>query len=230
MKRFLVKVKFASLVAALLVASMVPAYGTLTLTLDDGQNVKTITDGGVDDLYPTAGVIFWMGSLPNSIWSFNIDVGISKPAVGGQFKPEMDLSIQSAYSTGAGTLTITLTDTQFGPLGGDNGIATLAMGGANNQKSITALGQVNGSTVVQIGPLYGTPWSGTSQGNASGLAAEFSLTEKIVIEHSGAGYTMGDISLQVAAVPEPTTVIVGALLLLPLGFQCIRSWKNPKKV
>lgn len=230
MKRFLVRVKVAMSVVALVVTSIVSAFGTLTMTLDDGSgHPVSIVDNGTGDTYPIAGVILWMGPLPGGIWSGNIDVGLSKPLVGGQFDPQMDLSISQAYSTRAGTLTITFTDTGFGPLGNKNGIATLAMGGANNQRSIAAYGQVNGSTVVSLGPLTSSPWSGTAQGNASSLDSSFSLTEKVVIVHTGKGYTMGDISLQVEVVPESTTMIAGAFALLPVGFSCYRCFRKRKQ-
>ena len=234
MKRLLVRVKAAITVATVVVASMVSAYGTLTLTLEDERgNSKIITDGGADDLYPIPGVILWMGALPNgSVWTGKfgfglIDVGLSKPVIGGPFHPQMDLSIQRAHSTDAGTLTITFADDGFDLLG-NKGIATLAMGGANNQGTIKAYGLVNGLTVVSL-DLLGKPWSGTAQGNVSGLGPADILAEKVVIFHSGAGYTMGNISLEVQVVPEPTTMIAGALLLLPFGFTCYRYLRNRKR-
>jgi hypothetical protein len=206
---------------------MTPSYATLSITLDDGQgHTKTIVDEGSDDSYKnTPGAVVWMGALPGSIWSFNIDAAFSKPGIGGQYNPQLDLSVQNAYSTGAGTLTITVTDDLFGPLG-NAGKAILSMGGAYNQYSISAKGFVDATEVVSLGPLMGQPWSGSAQGLASGLDQSFTFTETIVIKHTAAGNTKGDINLELVAVPEPATILVGVLLLVPFLVHVIRGLRN----
>lgn len=215
--KFLIKV--ATSVACLVAASLVSANATLTLTLDDGLgHTATLNDGG-------SGMLTYSGPLAGSVWNAEIDIALTKPIIGGLFDPQLDVNIQSSSSTGAGTLTITAISTGFGPLGGDIGLATLVGGGASGGpgKSLTAYGLVNGGQVVSIGPFTTPAWNGTSSANASGLSAMFSIGEKIVITHTGlANGPKGNINFDVIAVPEPTTVVAGALLLLPFGASTLR--------
>jgi hypothetical protein len=214
-------VKAATLVAGFVAIGMTPAFASLQMTLSDGAgHSRTIIDNVLNDSDTKVGEMTFIGAV-GGVWQFDIDVALSKPVIGGQFQPTMDLSIQSAYSTGAGTLTITLSDSGFGPLAGDTGVATLTMGGLNIPTgSVTVNGKVNTTTVVSLGPLFGTPWSGTAQGGASGLASSFGLTEQVIIQHNGAGNTGGDIFLSV--IPETSTWIAGACLLLPFSASAVR--------
>jgi hypothetical protein len=223
-KDFFLRVAVA--VVGLVAASMVPAYATFTMVLDDGAgHKKTITDGSSMDKSSTAGEILFIGSL--GIWSGNVEVALSKPVVGDPMNPQMDLSIQNISSTGVGTLTITISDTGFGPFPGGTGLATLTMGGTLSNGSITGSGQVNGSTVVSLGPFTTSAWNGTASGVVTGLGTStFSIGEQVVVSHSAAGISGGDIFLTV--VPEPTTLIAGALLLLPFGASTLRILRKAR--
>jgi hypothetical protein len=213
-------VKTAASVACLVAASVVSANATMTLTLDDGAgHTLTLNDSG-------SGMINFNGELAGSVWNANIDVALTKPILGGQFNPQLDVSIQSDGSTAAGTLTITAISTGFGPLGYDVGRAVLNGGGANagGGRSLTAYGLVNGGQVVSIGP-FTSGWSGSASANASGLSSTFSIGERIVITHNAANLNgpKGDISL---SVPEPTTMVAGAMLLLPFGASTLRCFRK----
>jgi hypothetical protein len=223
-----ISMKVAAAAALLGVVGLAPAYGSFTMTLDDGLgHTASITDNGSGDLNPATGGIIFSGALAGSAWSINVDVASSKPLLGGQFDPRMDLTIESAISTGAGTLTVTISDTGFGPLGADTGVATLLMGGTLDNGSVTGSGKVNGSSVVSLGPFTTHAWSGGPVGGvASGLASTFTLGESVVITHTGAGNTTGNFEFNV--VPEPSTVIAGALLLLPFGASTLRCLRNRK--
>jgi hypothetical protein len=216
------KSKFGKLVmsvAALVAASVVSANATMTLKLDDNAgHSMSLNDGGT-------GFIAYFGGLPGSIWAFNIDVALSKPIIGGPFDPKLDVSIQQAYSTKAGTLTVTVISDGFGPFGSNMGTASLLGGGAGANGSITVTGLINGSSVTGLGfgPLTANPWSGSAEAPVTGLGSPFSIGEKIEITHAGQGYgKKGDIFLTVTPVPEPTTLLAGALLLLPFGLSTLR--------
>jgi hypothetical protein len=203
--------------AGLLVAGMLPAKASFVLTLDDGAgHTASVTDDGAGDLASsTPGAIVWFGAL--GAWNMNIDVGLSKPLIGGALHPDLLLTVESANSTGPGTLTITLSDTGFGPLG--NGTASLQMGGLLSNGSVNASGQVNGITVVQTGPVSSNPWVSAVTGNVTGSSLPFTLQETFVITHTSAGSTGGnaDLTIDAPAVPEASTLISGAMLLLPFG-------------
>ena len=208
-------IKIALLSAVFLVAGMMSADAALVMTLSDGitADTRTIVDNGMGDLKTLTGEILFSGAI--GVWKLNVDMGTSKPQIGGQFNPEMDLSVATATSTGAGTLTITLSDTGFGPLTGNKGFVTIGMGGTLNTGSVRASGQVNGTTVVTDPSFNTASWHGSATGIASGLESPFSLEETVVITHPGAGQTSGDFTEDVVLVPEASTFIAGALLLLP---------------
>lgn len=208
----------AGLVVLLGVAPM-SAHATFSMTLTDGTHTKYITDGSVMDKSSQAGVILWIGQL-GGIWSGNVSVAISKPTIGGPLNPQLDFSMSNLSSTGPGTLTITITDTGFGPFPGNTGLATLTVGGTLSGGSVSASGMINGSPVVTLGPYTTPTWSGQASAIASGLSSSFSVSEQIVINHTGAGIDGGDIFFNV--IPEPTTWIAGALLVLPLGASAVR--------
>jgi hypothetical protein len=225
MRRTLVG-KTAALLAGFLALGVMTAQGELTLTLDDGLgHSKKVVDGSADDWYLSVpGVVVWIGPLPGSIWS-GVFVGLTKPAIGSPLEVQMDLSIQGAYSSGPGKLTISLNDVGVASPGMQGGVASMAAGGAENQGSIFAIGQVNGSTAVQLGPFIGTPWHGQGQGDASGLGTPFQVSQEVLIVHSGRGRSGGDIfmELKIAPVPEPSTLLAGVCLLAPLLIGVIRS-------
>ncbi len=89
-----------------------PAQATLSLRLDDGNgNSVTITDNGPGDEDPTVGSIGFTGSVGFN-WFLTTAGGTSKPVSGSDSAPELTLSTLD-FSTGAGTLDIQLSDTDF---------------------------------------------------------------------------------------------------------------------
>ena len=78
-----------------------------------------ITDNGPGDSNPLTGVITFSGSLPGGC-AVNVTTGLSKPMIGGTTNiAEIDLNSVNVQTTGAGTLRITLEDTDF--INGANG-------------------------------------------------------------------------------------------------------------
>jgi hypothetical protein len=72
-----------------------------------------ITDNGVGDLSPTAGVIIFSGSL-GSNFLVNVTTGISKPMIGGLTDfGQIDLNSVNVITQGAGTLRLTLEDVSY---------------------------------------------------------------------------------------------------------------------
>ena len=74
---------------------------------------------------------------------------------------------------------------------------------------------VNGSTVANLGPYTGAPWSGEFQTNVSGLASTFSIGEEIIITHTVAGLgQQGDFEFTI--IPEPSAFVLAAVGLAGL--------------
>lgn len=199
----------ASVLAFTTVASAVP-----TMTISDGINpVITIVDGGAGDSnLGTAGVVGYNGSV--GLWNLVVSIGQTKPFLGSAEAPHMDLNYV-VTSTGAGTITIKWSDTDF--TAGSAGFAA-EIGG-------TTAGSVQFSTYADAGnTLFGTgiqltsqsfnssPFSGTASHGAVGDNS-FSLTEVLVITHgSGTTSDSGDASL--ATVPDggATVTLLGTAL------------------
>jgi len=169
-------------VAALISAGSV--YAVPTLTISDGTTTITVMDNMAGDSNPLPGVVTWIGAI--GIWNINIDSGFTKPAVGGVTNPHMDLAF-SANSIAAGTLTLFFSDSGFNASG--TGVDTI--GGTQDNGTVTDCIQKNGMNVLVIGPLKGSPFSGTAMGNITLVPTDV-LALGVYIHHTAAGLTTGD--------------------------------------
>src|SRR5262245_38290472 len=101
---------------ALGLASQAHAIPTLRLQSSAGGDV-TIADGdssGAEiDLSPQSGVILFSGAIAG--WNLNITSGFSKPFLGSEIEPWLDLNSANFSSLEGGVLNLWLTDTDFGP-------------------------------------------------------------------------------------------------------------------
>jgi hypothetical protein len=176
----------------LAVAAMISAgsaYAVGTLTLFDGTNTITIVDQSGGDTNPLPGVVSWSGAI--GVWNINIDSGFTKPAIGSATHPQMDLNF-SAHSTTGGMLALIFSDSGFTA----SGTGRDALGGTQDNGSVTDYIQVNETNVLTLGPLTGSPFSGTATGGMT-LTTEDLLKLIVVINHTGAGLTTGDKDLTV---------------------------------
>jgi hypothetical protein len=197
----------------LVAASVVSANATLTLTLAvNGVTMDTYTDGGTGLIALTG------GSLPSNLGKWTL----SSQLVGYYSSDFLDLNYQATASSGnTSTLTMTLTETGVGPLPA-GGLLSLALGNNGHGGSsapITENGQINNVTLGSVGPLTGTA-SGDNTVGVGVYPTTFSLTDQIVL--SGKGEDGGDASLTLVPVPEASTMIAGALLILPFGASTLR--------
>lgn len=216
--------RLAALAAGLLAFGSTPSRGALTLTFDAGVGSKiTVVDGGANDRHSSPGAILWIGSIPGSPWFLTIGAGLGKPVVGSQFDPRLDLLV-NANSTGAGTLTIELSDDGFGPFVSGAGMAQLSAGGLGGKVTVSAI--VNNVSVATLGPFNALAWDGTTVGLANGLAGSFSIGERVVIEHAGRGHSGGDFEMKIIPVPEPSTVLAGLCMLLPFALGALRHFRK----
>ncbi len=177
-----------------------------TLTLSDGVTTIVVTDGSAMDTSTLAGAVVFTGSLGN--FSFTASAGLTKPQAGSASAPSIDLS-SIAQATGAGTLTVTFSETGFtafpGILTGDIG-GTIATGG-----SLTNIVMQNALNLVTNGPFGPGAFSGS--GSAALIdGAPYSLTQSAILTFgAGGGMTSFDAAGTVVGVPD------GGMTLTMLG-------------
>lgn len=217
-------IKLATSLAVLTSVGLMPAYADITMTITAGANTVSVSDGGV-------GSVTYSGPV-GTFWDINVDTAISKPSIGGPFDPRLDVLVLAVSSTASSglpvPLTITVVSDGFGPLGFSSAPASLHAGGTLTQGSVEVSGQVAGSPLLSLGPFTTQSWSGSATGSAGGLDAPFSIGETITVIHPGTGTSSGDFSLSV--VPEPSTLLAAALLLLPFGASVLRCLPNRRRL
>ena len=227
--------KLLSVMAVFLVAAVLAfpptAHATITLRLSDGINpVVQVADGDAADLNPLPGFITIFASI--GVWNSNVSTGYSNsPGAGGL--ASMDLNSQD-NSTGAGTLTLMVSDIGFA-LPGTN-IGSMNIGGTigavvGNQLTYAAyfdnanglFATPGGGSLGTLGPFGPGAFSGTTSGTGI-MDNEFSLTEVVTIHHSGAGLTSFNAELNVVPLPPTALLLGGGLLgLVALGWRRRRS-------
>jgi hypothetical protein len=153
-----------------------------TLTLSDGTTTIVVTDGSAQDSNTLAGAVTFNGAL-GSNFILNVSTGLTKPLTGSASAPSIDLNSVD-FATGAGTLTISFSETGFtafpGILTGDVG-GTVGAGG-----SFTNIVMQNGLDLVTNGPFGPGPFSGS--GSAALIdGAPYSLTQTAILTFGPAG-------------------------------------------
>ena len=196
--------------------------------LSDGVAAPiSVGDGSGMDSNALPGVITFSG-VYGGTWTANVTTGISKPTIGSPSNPKMDLNSVNVSGGGAGTLTISLTDTDFtGPLPGG---AVSAIGGTTD-------GSVSYSTYFDDGngefakttllstmiPVPGGGGAFASSANGlfpGGATAPFSLTQEVSITHT-AGEQISSFNAIITPVPDGGTAVMllGLSLLGISGFR-----------
>ena len=204
MRRLLMAV--AVIVAVVMVAGV--ASATPILWISDGTNEVTVEDNGGNDVYDIAGVVTWMGSIGD--FTINITTGLSEPAIGASDFPVLDLCSVNV-SGGTGTLTIEWTDTGFTLPDTLPGFITNVGGTTDGTVSLNVyLDESNsafgtGTLLSSLGPFSGT--FSDSDAVVIDPNEPFSLTQVVIITHTGAGQ-MTSFDATTSPTPEPTTLLL----------------------
>jgi hypothetical protein len=202
----------ASIVGMAHVAQAVPQ-----LRIFDGTTTITLSDNGAGDASGSAGRVVWDGTIGN--WTLNTHVGTTYPAIGTLTNPLVDLSFNAVSNILGGTLTLSFSETGFGPTTG-NAIASIGGTGQGTVSYLTYGGTNNtifstSNLLTSQGP-FGGAFSGTISGGVISNAGPYSLTQVVTITHVGAGITTGDALLGVPDSGTPA-LLLGAVLM-GLGF------------
>lgn len=205
MKKLLLNLTVAVPVALALATVSVSAYPTLFLDDPSTAGIDiTVQDNGVLDSNPNAGVVTYIGGL--TTWAVNVDIGITKPALGSAVEPRMDVTF-NVMSAAAGTLVLQFADDGFTYSGG----LVDDFGGTTDGTVVDNV-YVNDCVVATIGPLGPGAYSG-SAGATVNLTPQDVLTLEIIINHGdGMLISSGD---KYVGIPDggATLVLLGCSLL-----------------
>ena len=184
--------------------------GPITLQLSSGATVVTVTDGGLGDVNPLAGMITFVGPVGN--WFLNASTGVDDNAPGaaiqdlssynGTFFGSVDPLIMSLTQTGL-TSAATGFIMDFG--GTMSSLASVTYAAyADDANTPFGLSQLIGT----LGPFVTPSFSGSTSGSVS-VTGPYSLTQVLTLQagQSGGGTYSGDAQLtpelRTDQVPEP---------------------------
>jgi hypothetical protein len=235
MKFRTVGITVAAMLLSLVVAA--PASAALVLRIEDvGTGTgAVIFDNGPGDIQAGLGVLTFSGAVGG--FAINVTTGISKPMIGSSIAGELDLNSVNVSVSGAGTLKLTLYDTDFSATSSQiqqlvGGTLTAGVGSsitfqtwANLNNLVPAVGAAT-FPVGPLGPLGGTPAGSVAAcgpltfgpGAFSATCwspfigdGQYSIFSQATAVFTGAGTVSFDLNSQ-ATIPEP-----GSMLLLGSG-------------
>ncbi len=201
---------------ALALAGVLSARATETLTLTDGAG-DTAT--GVAS-FTTPGLITFAGSVGN--WTLNLSAGITMPIIGSTTSPAMDLISINGFDAigakaGGNTLTITFTETGFGPA---SGTVSTGISGTQSHGSASFSTLDNHAGLTSSGSLTTAPFSSSQTGSLSNFSG--ALSETVVLTAGGSEIVAFDAALStspgaVANGGSPSSVPDSGMTLVLLG-------------
>jgi hypothetical protein len=188
------------------------------ISISAGGPAVVIVDNMPGDSDPTLGSI--VAVVPIGPFVADVQIGTSKPLIGGPTVAAMDLG-SSVTSSGAGTLTVLLSDTDF-TFPGSNPhfvVATSTTSGSPLPATASFTWQSffdPANVDFGMGGLSTPVQTGFNTVSTSGfLNAPFSITEKLVITTTGRAFvSLDNMADATPAAPEPTGIVM-ALIAIP---------------
>lgn len=180
------------------------AHADAMLTLNNGSNNITLSDGGTGVInFSCADDPSW---CTQGGWLLDFDLAVTQPMLGTATAPDMHLTVAAE---GTGTLTITFTDNDLTGVGATQLLTSIG-GVIGEGGSVSASSWSSDGTLGTFGPLGPGAISG-AQSAAEDLVGPYSLTFSTTLTHSENAMSSLDASIQA---PEPGVfALLGAGLL-----------------
>jgi hypothetical protein len=200
-------------IAALAVAAgyASQARAEIFLSASDGVNTGTANDSA------SPGTASYSGTIGN--FTTSIDIGAGFPAVGAASDPILDLtSLDLATGTAGGTLTVSLSETNFTTTTAAKEFLSEISGIYSNSSALMSTYYDTTNTQFGTGSLLS---SGLSDNQASlvsepPISGPYSLTEILTITAGSNSLTSIDAAIVDAPEPASLPLLAGALLALGL--------------
>jgi hypothetical protein len=206
-----------------------------TVLVEDQDFVPTLPNTDAD-LNPTLGIVSYLGI----VGGFNVTFasGTSKPVLGNAFTAEMDLATFTVASSGAGTITLELSDQDFALSGSDLGallesvLTASTTGGSTVQTEVfvnddNGLFSTQGTLFTDTGLLSGVIASTLFDTGA--LNGDFSITIRMTYNATAASQSLSGDARATVTTPEPVTLTALCTALPVLGFAgALRRYRGRK--
>ena len=188
-----------------------PIDAALQLTVSDGVNWVTFTDGGAGDLSAETGTLFVAYTIGS--WTLSSTIVASNSTDGTSSTALLDMTSIHLSSQQPGTLTITASDTGYAlPTGGLISLAGLIGGfttGSVGHASYMDMSNTAFGTEHLIGEVdaYTGSFSGSVNGSVDYTSlSPFSLTTQVTVTHGSGGQVTAFQAIGTAHTPEPGVV------------------------
>jgi hypothetical protein len=199
------KTMFGMMVGAAIAGLSPSAQATARITLNDGVHPAVVIN---DNISPDTGTAtgIMQSSTTLGVWTVIVSTE-TKPAFGTATMPMMDVSVQ-AFSSAAGTLSVSFSDNNFGPKKGT--VVTGLLTAIETGSVVYGSGSIDFKVWGDSGNVLGAQTSLLADAGAQDwppainpfpgsalLTAPFSLTEVLVLNVPGAAHLNVDASFQV---------------------------------